>query len=384
METGQERTLDAVARLAGGIAHDLNNALLPLRAYGEIALKRMERGEPAADEVEEMLAAAERASSLTRQLLAFSGRQVLRPDIVDLNDLVTALEPELGSLLGDDLAIRVVRYGTPVRVLADRTLLEHVLVNLVQNARAATSVGGTVTVAVSANARTQQAELTVCDTGRGMDADTAAHLFEPFFTRGEGAGNGLGLAAAHGIVTQSGGTIDVETAPGEGAVFAIRLPLFESETADRQPDEHPPAEADGAVVLLVEDDVTVRASVERMLSADGYGVVAAAGGEEAIAIAADFRPDVVLTDVAMPGLNGRETAERIREIRPGVPVVFMSGYTDDLVLRRGIGDGATPFLQKPFGAGDLARAIDRALCQATRASSTRRTTSVSSAEPNGF
>ncbi|MGH2934682.1 MAG: response regulator [Gaiellaceae bacterium] len=384
MDSQQERTLDAVARLAGGIAHDLNNALLPLRAYGEIALKRMERGEPAAGEVEEMLAAAERASSLTRQLLAFSGRQVLRPEVVDLNDLVAALEPEVGSPLGDDLAIRVVPSGNPVRVLADRTLLEHVLVNLVENARAATSVGGMVTVAVSANATTQQAELTVCDTGRGMDADTAAHLFEPFFIRGEGAGDGLGLAAAHGIVTQSGGTIDVETAPGEGAVFAIRLPLFEAETADRQRDEHPPGDAGGAVVLLVEDDVTVRTSVERMLSADGYGVVAAGGGEEAIAIAADLRPDVVLTDVAMPGLNGRETAERIREIRPGVPVVFMSGYTDDAVLRRGIGDGATPFLQKPFGTDDLARAIDGALSQAARASSARRTAAASSAEPKGF
>lgn len=375
MDTGQERTLDAVARLAGGIAHDLNNALLPLRAYGEIALKRMQRGEPASDEVEEMLAAADRASALTRQLLAFSGRQMLRPEVVDLNQLVTALGPPL-----DDVAIRIM--PTPVRVLADPTLLEHVLVNLVENARAATNAGGTVTVVVSANVEARVAELTVCDTGPGMDADTASHLFEPFFARG-GSDVGLGLAAAHGIVTQSGGTIEVETAPGEGALFTVRLPLLEAES-DPLPDERPSADADGTCVLLVEDDDAVRRSVERMLAAEGYCVVTAAGGEEAIAIADDLRPDLVVTDVAMPGLNGRETAERILEIHPGVPVVFMSGYTDDAALRRGVGDGATPFLQKPFGVGDLVRALDEALCQAARASRTRRTAAASSAASNGF
>jgi len=359
METGHERTLEAVARLAGGIAHDLNNALLPLRAYGEIALKRIERGEDASEEVRDMLAASDRASGLTRRLLAFSGKQVLRPEVVDLNDLVCGLEPELKKLAGDDIAVVTVLHSEPVRVLADRSLLDHVLVNLATNARAAMSEGGTMTVAVSADRSPLGAELSVCDTGHGMDDATAAHIFEPFFTT-EGGGRGLGLASAHGIVKQSGGTIDVESAPGQGTAFVIRLPLADTERQVAPP-ERATGTAPGIVVLLVEDDDAVRRSVERMLAADGYNVVVAADGEEAIRLARKVRMDLVLTDVAMRGLNGRETAERILESEPGVPVIFMSGYTDDAVLRRGVGDRVTPFLQKPFGAAELSRAIEDAL-----------------------
>jgi two-component system cell cycle sensor histidine kinase/response regulator CckA len=364
MDNEHERTLEAVARLAGGIAHDLNNALLPLRAYGEIALRKIGRGEDAAEEVQEMLAAADRASGLTRQLLAFSGTHVLRPDMVDLNDLVSGIEPELASVVGDDVTIVTALHGEPVRVLADRGLLEHVLVNLAINAGAAmTPGGGTMTVGVSADRTPLGAELTVCDTGRGMDAETAAHVFEPFFTAGgEGRGRGLGLASAHGIVKQSGGTIAVESAPGAGTAFIIRLPLLVEDAEVVQPREpRTKGPATGALVLLVEDDDAVRRSIERMLAADGYDVVTAANGEEAIQLAKDMRMDLVLTDVAMRGLNGRETAERIRQTDPDVPVLFMSGYTDDAVLRRGIGDRVTPFLQKPFGADDLARAIGDAL-----------------------
>jgi two-component system, cell cycle sensor histidine kinase and response regulator CckA len=360
MDKAHERTLEAVARLAGGIAHDLNNALLPLRAYGEIALKKIERGEDAREEVAEMLAASSRASALTRQLLAFSGRQVVRPEIIDLNELVAGLEPEISKVVGAGIAIVQQLHAEPVGVLADRSLLAHVLVNLAANAREAMSDAGTLTIAVAADRSPLGAELTVCDTGRGMDDETAAHVFEPFFT--DGRGRGLGLASAHGIVKQSGGTISVESAVGAGSAFVIRLPLAaDTERREEPAGDRPTASASGTVVLLVEDDDAVRTSIERMLSADGYNVVAAADGEEAVDLARRVRMDIVLTDVAMRGLNGRETAERIRHTHPDVPILFMSGYTDDAVLRRGVGDRETPFLQKPFGAEDLACAIRDAL-----------------------
>ena len=360
MDKVHERTLEAVARLAGGIAHDLNNALLPLRAYGEIALKKIERGEDAREEVAEMLAASSRASALTRQLLAFSGRQVVRPEVLDLNELVAGLEPEIAGVVGPGIALVQKLHAEPVCVLADRSLLAHVLVNLAANAREAMSEAGTLTIAVAADRSPLGAELTVCDTGRGMDADTAAHVFEPFFT--DSGGRGLGLASAHGIVKQSGGTISVESAVGSGSAFVIRLPLAaDAERPDDRTSSRPAVNASGTVVLLVEDDAAVRTSIERMLSADGYNVLSAANGEEAVRLARRMHMDLVLTDVAMRGLNGRETAERIRHTHPDVPILFMSGYTDDAVLRRGVGDRETPFLQKPFGADDLACAIRDAL-----------------------
>ena len=360
MDKVHERTLEAVARLAGGIAHDLNNALLPLRAYGEIALKKIERGEDAREEVAEMLAASSRASALTRQLLAFSGRQVVRPEVLDLNELVTGLAPEIEKVVGQGIALVQKLHAEPVCVLADRSLLAHVLVNLAANAREAMSEAGTLTIAVAADRSPLGAELMVCDTGRGMDADTAAHVFEPFFT--DGGGRGLGLASAHGIVKQSGGTISVESAVGSGSAFVIRLPLAaDAERPEDRTSSRPAVAASGIVVLLVEDDAAVRTSIERMLLADGYNVLAAADGEEAISLARRAHMDIVLTDVAMRGLNGRETAERIRHTHPDVPILFMSGYTDDAVLRRGVGDRETPFLQKPFGADDLACAIRDAL-----------------------
>lgn len=362
MDTGHERTLEAVARLAGGIAHDLNNALLPLRAYGELALRKIERGENAREEVEEMLAAGNRATALTRQLLAFSGRQVLRPEILDLNALVRGLEPELDALVGDDIEIVTALHAGPVDVLADHGLLDHVLVNLVLNARAAMPDGGTLTIAVSTDRSPLGAELTVCDTGRGMDAETTAHLFEPFFTGG-GEGMGLGLASAHGIVRQTGGTISVESAPGAGTAVVIRLPLAREEHRDEPMAGRLEPATPSATVLLVEDDATVRTSIERMLTTNGYSVLTAADGAEAVTIARTASMDVVLTDVAMSGLNGRETADRIRLTKPDVPIVFMSGYTDDAVLRRGVGDRELLFLQKPFGADELSRAIDDAICR---------------------
>ena len=361
METGHERTLEAVARLAGGIAHDLNNALLPLRAYGELALKKIGRGADAREEVEEMLAAAGKAAAVTRQLLAFSGRQVLRPELLDLNALVRGIEPELRELVGEGIEVVTTLHAAPVRVLADRALLDQVVLNLVLNARAAMqeTEGGTLAIEVSGDDSALGAELRVTDTGHGMDAETAAHVFEPFFSSSERS-RGLGLAAAHGIVTQSGGTISVESAVDIGTAVVIRLPHADAERRDEAQEDEPEATT-GATVLLVEDDVVVRQSVERMLASSGYAVVAASGGEEAVRLARATTFDVVLTDVAMRGMNGRETAEEIRKSKPHVPVVFMSGYTDDAVLRQGVGDRELRFLQKPFGLSELTGALDDAI-----------------------
>ncbi len=359
MDTGHERTLEAVARLAGGIAHDLNNALLPLRAYGEIALKKIERGEDAREEVAEMLTASSRASALTRQLLAFSGRQVVRPEVLDLNELVAGLAQEIAEVVGQGIALVQSLHAEPVCVLADRSLLAHVLVNLAANAREAMSDAGTLTIAVAADHSPLGAELTVCDTGRGMDAETAAHIFEPFFT--DGGGRGLGLASAHGIVKQSGGTISVESAVGSGSAFVIRLPLAAEVERGEDRTSTPAATASGTVVLLVEDDEPCgrRSSACSRRTATASSPPPTARRRSALARRVHM--DLVLTDVAMRGLNGRETAERIRHTHPDVPILFMSGYTDDAVLRRGVGDRQTPFLQKPFGAEDLACAIRDAL-----------------------
>jgi two-component system, cell cycle sensor histidine kinase and response regulator CckA len=325
-------TPEAVARLAGGVAHDLNNALLPLRAYGEIAQRMTARGEDPSAEIGEMLAAADRATALMRELLAFAGEVVHRPELVDLNELVAA------STAGAAVSI----HPEPVLVLADRALLESVLATLAGIAQGVTELR----VSCAAPA----ARLVVHSAALELDDETRAHLFEPFVV------GGLALAGAQGIVTQSGGTTAVESAPGGGTAFVIELPLASGE-GRAQPEPLRAMEAASLVVLLVEDDDAVRSSIERMLASDGYTVVTAANGEDAVLLAGEVRADLVLTDVAMRGLNGRETAERILETQPALPVLFMSGYTDDAALRRSVGDRVTPFLQKPFGAEDLTRAI---------------------------
>lgn len=325
-----DRTLEEVARLAGGIAHDLNNALLPLRAYGEIAQRMIARGEDATGEVGEMIAAADRATALTRELLTYAGKVVHRPELLDLNGLVA------GSTV--DAAVSL--HPEPVPVLADRGLLESVLATLVGTAGDAAAIE--VTSAGPAARLVVRCALE-------LDDETRAHIFEPF------AVGGLGLASAHAIVEQTGGTIGLD-----GTAFVVELPLATG-GEHAEPELLPTKDTECLVVLLVEDDAAVRAALQRMLASNGYSVLTAADGEAAIRLASEVHTDLVLTDVAMPGLNGRETAERIRETHPDMPVLFMSGYTDDAVLRRGLGDRVTPFLQKPFGAEDLARAIDDAM-----------------------
>jgi signal transduction histidine kinase len=366
----QAQKLEAVGRLAGGVAHDFNNLLLGIRGYGELALASVERGGRPTEEIGEIVTAADRAAALTRQLLAFSRQQVLQPETLDLNQILQDTDKLLRRLIGEDIEVVTLGAPDPVSVTADRGQLEQVLVNLAVNARDAMPSGGRLTIEVAPVELDEEhglgmppgryARLAVSDTGHGMDAETAAQAFEPFFTTKED-GTGLGLATVHGIVKQSGGTVWVYSEPGSGTTFKIYLPLCADAAASSAP---APVgrlkDGNGETIMLVEDEERVRGAIEGMLAARRYRVVAAANGAEALAFGAapGESYDLLLTDLLMPGIDGREVATRFRELHPDVPVLYMSGYTDDDVMRRGVTEAGSAFLQKPFSSEELAQRID--------------------------
>ena len=356
----QSQGLQSIGQLAGGIAHDFNNLLMGIRGYGELALGRLERGEDsAADDIRDMLEASERATQLTRQLLAFGRRQVLQPEVVNLNDVVTGMQKLLRQLIGDQIELVTILSETPALVDVDRTQLEQVIVNLAVNARDAMLDGGRLAIEISLpGAASEEALLAVSDNGCGMDAETAAHVFEPFFSTKGAAGSGFGLATVHGIVSQSGGHMSLDSRPGQGTTFSIFLPL------SKEADSAPPnalAEAEGGAetILVVDDDPTVRTIVGIMLDDLGYHVLAADGGEKALelATASDSEVDLILTDLVMPGPSGRETARHVRGLFPAAKVLYMSGYTDDVDIRSGALEPGTAFIQKPFGAEQLGASL---------------------------
>jgi PAS domain S-box-containing protein len=352
----ESQRLEAIGRLAGGVAHDFNNLLLAIHGYGELALGRLGPEERPAEDVRQMLAAARRAADLTRQLLAFGRRQVLNVEVVDLRVVVRGMAQLLRPLVGEQIELAIEAPDEPVRVTADRAQLEQVLANLAVNARDAMPAGGRLSIDVSATGT--HARLAVRDTGEGMDEATAERIFEPFFTTKGEAGTGLGLATVHGVVTQSGGTIEVESRPGAGTAFTIALPLSERALTPALP--FVPAAPDGAeTVLLVDDEREVRDVVAEMLTRRGYAVVAACDGQEAVHVAADAERtvDLVLSDLVMRGLTGRETAERIRTLHPEAKVLYMSGYSDDQDAVASAVQPGTGFIQKPFSGDDLARQV---------------------------
>jgi PAS domain S-box-containing protein len=378
----QAQKLHAIGRLAGGVAHDFNNVLLAVRGYGELALRAIGRGADATQEVEEMLAGAERAAALTRQLLAFSRRQVLRSDTIDLRDTVREMNKMLRPLIGDDVQLVTELCDEPVLVQGDPGQLEQVIANLAVNARDAMPDGGRLVIRVGFadidatqafdGAMVRSAVLSVTDTGTGMDPETVEQVFEPFFTTKDD-GTGLGLATVHGIVTQSGGSIWVHSEPGQGSTFKIYLPLAHGTVAEKPlllPVAAPPAGGLGETILLVEDDPQVRAVVGKMLESLEYRVLPAGDGEAALALAEAFDGpiDVLVSDLVMPGLGGRQVAERLRESNPDTAVLYMSGYSDEAVVRRGVVDPNASFLQKPFATADLARRVTQMLEQRLAAS----------------
>jgi two-component system cell cycle sensor histidine kinase/response regulator CckA len=373
LQLRQSQKLEAVGRLAGGVAHDFNNMLLAITGYGELALRDLELGDDPTEKIDEILKASNRAAALTRQLLAFSRRQVLRPETLDVNEVTTEMENMLGRLIGEDVELECELYDDELWVDVDRGQLEQVLLNLVVNARDAMPQGGAVTVAVgkreigpdylSGLAQGSYAVVSVTDTGCGMDAETTARIFEPFFTT-KGDGTGLGLATVHGIVEQSGGTIWVYSELGAGTTFKVYLPLSAGSTtpATQRAAEGSPTGGVGQTVLLVEDDLQVRSIVLEMLEGHGYTVLPAATGAEAIAIASGADAiTVLLSDVVLPGMGGREVAEQVRVLQPATRVLHMSGYSDEHVVRHGSLDSGVAFIEKPFTGAELARSV-AALC----------------------
>ena len=372
----QVERMEVVGQLAGGMAHEANNQMSVVLGATEFILRRADVPPEVRQDAEYIRAAAERTAAITRQLLAFSRRQILQPQAVDLNDVVKNLEPILRRTLMENQRLEL-RLGSNVTAIrADPTQLDQVLLNLTINARDAMPQGGVLTiqtrsVQLSAEyAATRPGTairsgpfsvLLVSDTGTGMDRETIKHVFEPFFTtKGVGKGSGLGLAMVYGIVKQSGGYIWPYSEPGLGTTFKIYLPATEDTPAAIQAEPQPEKirTSDHATVLVVEDDPLVRAIARRTLTEAGYSVLDAEDGQQALAIVArNQRIDAVLTDVAMPDLGGRELAQQLSTVLPGVPVIFMSGYTDDDLTRRGLLEAGIPFLEKPFSPQDLARAV---------------------------
>ena len=384
----QAQKMEAIGRLAGGVAHDFNNLLAAIMGHGELLLRRLEPNQPQHRHAEAIQKAATRGALLTRQLLAFSRKEVLAPTVLDIHLVVAEMEEMLRRLIGEHIELVIVLGDRPVHVRADRGQLEQVVMNLAVNARDAMAEGGVLTVEVApvelprrpgervdARDRASGAEdatpsgpfvaIAVSDTGCGMDPNTAARIFEPFFTTKEqGKGTGLGLSTVYGIVEQSGGSIEVDSAPGRGTVFTVYLPRLVERVLPSGGETATPSGMRGSeTVLLVEDEPGVRAVAREALEDHGYRVIEAQHGVEALAVAgAHAGPiDLLVTDMVMPQMGGRELAQRLRALRPTLRVLFMSGYTDDVILRRGASEASPAFLQKPFAVGAFARKVRETL-----------------------
>jgi len=376
----QSQKMEAVGRLAGGVAHDFNNLLTVIKGYSELMLEKTTPGGPLRAEVEEVKKAADRAASLTRQLLAFSRQQVLAPKILDLNAAVGNMEQMLRRLLGEDIELSTALGEKLGQVKADPGQVEQVIMNLAVNSRDAMSRGGKLTIE-TANAVLDEnymrehgrvkpgryVMLAVSDTGAGMDEETRSRIFEPFYTTKEmGKGTGLGLSTVYGIVKQSEGYIWVYSEAGLGTTFKVYLPRIDESAEDSQKLAALGTGDQGTeTILLVEDEDGVRSLVKQLLSRQGYTVIETSQGSEALAECERHTGPIslLLTDVVLPQMSGRELAERLKALRPGMKVLYMSGYTDDAVLRHGVIGQETAFLQKPFTTSSLARKVRDVLDQ---------------------
>jgi PAS domain S-box-containing protein len=373
----QAQKMEAVGRLAGGVAHDFNNLLSVILSYSEITIAELPGGHPAGDDHEQIRRAAVRAADLTRQLLAFSRQQIVAPRVLDLNEILVGMHKMLLRILGEDVDLVSVPGAKIGRLFADPSSVEQVIMNLVVNARDAMPRGGQLTIETAnvqlgaeyAREHLGVSEgpyvmLAVSDTGEGMDAATQARIFEPFFTtKPLGKGTGLGLSTVLGIVQQAHGTIWVYSEPGSGTTFKVYFPRVETTaTAPVAPGEARPRHG-SETILLVEDQEQVRTVAAGILRRNGYRVFCAGDAAEAVALAA-HHPGIIhllLTDVVMPRTSGAELAREIAKTRPETRVLFMSGYTDDSVVRHGVLDSGLAFLQKPFGADSLGKRVREVL-----------------------
>jgi signal transduction histidine kinase len=374
----QAQKMEAVGKLAGGVAHDFNNLLTAITGHSELAMRRLKQDDPLYDKLEKIKKAGDRAAALTHQLLAFSRKQILQPKVLDLNQVVFEMNKMLQPLIGEDINLLTKLRPNLGMIKADPGQLEQVLMNLSVNARDAMPKGGKLTIE-TANVYLDEeyasrhlsitsgwyVMLAVSDTGTGMDAETQERIFDPFFTTKEvGKGTGLGLSTVYGIVKQSGGNIWVYSELGQGTTFKVYLPCV-----DRRAEE-PETAIDGnnlsvgdETVLLVEDEEMVREMAKEILEESGYQVLEAKHGHEALLIAEQYRGHIhlMLSDVVMPQMSGRELAERFAPLRKEMKVLYMSGYTDDAIVHHGVLDEGTAFIEKPFTPNALARKVRETL-----------------------
>ena len=373
----QAQKMDAVGRLAGGVAHDFNNLLMVINGYTEVLLEQLEKGSAMHQKVLSIQQAADRAATLTRQLLAFSRKQLLELKVVDVNTVIADMERLLRPLIGENIEL-VTRLSTQTgHTRADVSQLEQVIMNLVVNAKDAMPEGGKLTlqssdVTVRQNFSEHRfiqpgryAVVSVTDTGQGMDKETQSRIFEPFFTTKEkGKGTGLGLSTVYGIVKQSNGYVFAKSELGAGTTFHVYLPRVEDSAEELSPAKSQQNEAGGCeTVLLVEDEESVRELVRLTLASRGYHVLEAENGECGLRIAEDCKEpiDILITDVVMPGIGGREMAKKLLALRPGISVLYLSGYTEDTVITHGALGPSTAFLQKPFTLQCLAEKVREVL-----------------------
>ncbi len=372
-EFRQAQKMEAVGRLAGGVAHDFNNLLTAITCYSDLLLVDLKEGDPLRSKVQEIKKAGDRATSLTRQLLAFSRRQVLAPRVFSPNAVVSDMEKMLRRLIGEDIELVTVHDSSIGCVKADLGQFEQVVLNLAVNARDAMPKGGRLTIATAAQYLEEgalqglpagrYAVLSVEDTGCGMDEETRSRIFEPFYTTKE-QGTGLGLSTVYGVVAQSGGQIAVQSEPGCGTTFRIYLPEAKETAEERSVMTASARPATGTeTILLVEDEDLVRDLARTILISRGYKVLPAANGGEAVLLCEQYSGPIhlLVTDVVMPRMSGPDLLERLSPLRPEMKAIFMSGYTDASILRHSAIDPATPFIQKPFSTEQLASFIRRTL-----------------------
>jgi PAS domain S-box-containing protein len=373
----QAQKMDAIGRLAGGVAHDFNNMLSVILSYGELLLDSLKPNDPMRADIEEMRKAALRAAGLTRQLLTFSRQQVMEPKVIDLREALASMEKMLCRLLGEDIDLVFSVPQSVGHVKADPSHIEQVILNLAVNARDAMPTGGKLTIELAnvfldseyaLNHWPAQSGryvmLAVTDTGIGMDRETQARIFEPFFTtKPKGKGTGLGLSTVFGIAQQSGGNIWVYSEPGKGTTFKVYLPRVQADLDMSKPPPSPKTLRGKETVLLVEDEEQVRAVVLSVLRRQGYKVIVAQHAGEALLLCEQHPEPIhlLLTDVVMPQMSGPELAKRLVATRPEIKVICMSGYTDDSIFRHGVLEAGVAFLQKPVTPGTLAKKVREVL-----------------------